>query len=113
MREAVEAELLAAIARARTAAEVWHETRRDHDSQKLVLERASAAAWRAARVRFLNDPQAVAEAAAMLAERRKALMLIAERDRALALAALEFRRAAGARSWAVAASAPSAREVQP
>ncbi|MBI5431440.1 MAG: hypothetical protein HZA52_01280 [Planctomycetes bacterium] len=103
MREAVEAELLAALARARTAADVWSELRRLHHADLELLDRESRAGWTAARARFLNDPEALEDAARMLGERAKALRMVHEHDGALALAALEFRRAAGAAPRAHAA----------
>ncbi|MCE9593641.1 MAG: hypothetical protein K8S98_05560 [Planctomycetes bacterium] len=104
MREAVEAELLAAIARSRAAAEVWTTARASFEHDAATLVQASQTAWSAARARALNDTGALTDAATMLGERMKALKLAAELERKVALAALEFRRAAGA---------PRETEVQP
>jgi outer membrane protein TolC len=96
MREAVQAELLAAIARARAAAEVWSTTHGSFERNAPALDEASRSAWSAARARALNDTEALVDAAAMLNERMKALKTANELERKAALAALEFRRAAGA-----------------
>jgi outer membrane protein TolC len=93
-REGIEGELLAAVARARTAAEQWAEAHRLH-AEIQRLERDTSASWEAARARFSNDPEALEGATAMLFERLRAIRMLHEHDRELASAALEFRRAAG------------------
>ncbi|MCK6447934.1 MAG: hypothetical protein L6Q99_16195 [Planctomycetes bacterium] len=97
MREAVEAELLAAVARARTAAAEWRAAHAVHGRELAGLDADSRSSWLAAQARFLNDVEALAEASGMLGERVRALKMVHEHDAELALAALEFRRASGAR----------------
>lgn len=115
MREAVEAELLAAIARARTAAQEWREAHSVHARELARLDADSRSSWLAARARFLNDTNALSDASTMLGERVRALQMVHEHDAELALAALEFQRAAGARPKTRAAVAPASgsAEVQP
>lgn len=117
MREAVAAELLAAVARARTAAAEWRAAHAVHENELARLDADSRSSWLALRARFLNDTEALADASGMLGERVRALKMVHEHDAELALAALEFRRAAGARPMPREAGADEpaagAAEVQP